>query len=37
MENINIEWDTFYKKLHKDDRFPNLVKKIESDIGASTN
>ena len=29
--------DTFYKKLHKDERFINLVKKIESDIGASAN
>lgn len=29
--------DTFYKKLHKDERFINLVKKIESDIGASKN
>ena len=29
--------DTFYKKLHKEERFINLVKKIESDIGASAN
>ena len=29
--------DTFYKKLHKDERFINLVKKIESDVGTSAN
>lgn len=29
--------DTFYKKLHKEERFINLVKKIESDVGTSAN
>ena len=29
--------DTFYKKLHKEEKFINLVKKIESDVGTSAN
>ena len=29
--------DTFYKKLHKEERFINLVKNIESDVGTSAN